>query len=419
MYSKNIIIAGPHLNFDTGINFQLQYLINLLKEKTSLNVIYCNIGKSDTNITNKFNFPIYNIKSANDLINVIDKYNIKALISSHDLVKLDTILFAKISRCFYWIHYFMSESDNHDIELVTQSEEGISKGSLNNIINHIDKFICATQTTKLAYYDIKYQQKQVYEHTLDVDVINSFIDFSFSFSQENRNIIRKSLNLHEDDFLFLVVARNQPRKNLPIYFEAIQKVNTNIKHLNIKAKLFVLSWPISNFGYDLEYLKNYYKLEGYVFLRDISNYTTEFNNSLLNDIYCAADTLLSCPYAEGFGYPIFEALLCDTPVLLSNTIEANFILQNKNLESKVTILPKGNDFFFPSINQKWSYTDINILVPNILDHMTKVANKKNENRDNLLSTFVKTYFTENRKSESEWLNQILLLNSYYNLRGIK
>lgn len=409
MYSEQIIIAGPHLNFDTGINFQLKYLINLIKTRTKYNVIYCNIGKAETQNTSQFDFPVYNIKNVDNLISIIDKYNVKRIITSHDLVKLDMILLAKINRCFNWIHYFMSESDNHSLELVTHTEDGISRGSLENIIEHIDVFIPATITSYTALKDLFQQFPSKKNSFYVLDNLPSFIDFSYSFSGTGRKMIRDNMKLTDNDFLFLVVARNQPRKNLPIYFEAIKLVNEKLKgfiKLNPPtAKLFVLSWPISPMGYDLEYLKKYYKLDGLVFLRDLSNYTEEFNKTLLNDIYSAADTLLSCPYAEGLGYPIFEAGLCDTPIILSNCMEAELILNDVNM---VTILEKGKDFFFPGVNQKWAYTDVEKLVDAMLDNMQLIDPKKdNFNRNTFISTYIKKYFNQNEIAETQWIHNLI------------
>jgi len=406
MYSQQLIIAGPHLNFDTGINFQLKYLIHFIQKTLKYNVIYCCIGAAKVQDKSKFDFPIYDISSSTDLINIIDKYNIKILISSHDLVKTDFILLSKIQRSFYWIHYFMSEADNHGVELVTNTDEGISRGSLENIINHIDKLIPATQTSRISYIDLLHQIKQLDDFNLDtIEIIDSFIDFSFSFSKDSREITRKSLGLSDDDFLFLVVARNQPRKNLPIYFEALSKINNQFKSNQnldgIKVKLFVLSWPISPMGYDLEYLKKYYHLENLVFLRDISNYTEEFSKSLLNDIYCAADTLLSCPYAEGFGYPIVESALCDTPSIISNCNEMQEIF-NINPHEKIKLLKKGNDFFFPNVNQRWSYTNVDELVEAMTKNVFDFQFKKSSERDNSLSNLIKSLYENNKPAENHW-----------------
>ena len=105
--------------------------------------------------------------------------------------------------------------------------------------------------------------------------------------KEGKAAIRRRLSLPMDAIILISVSTGSQRKNLNMIREAMKKLG-----------------------------------DGYVLIRigpglGLSNERDFFNISdeLLNDLYCASDMLIFPSAAEGFGYPLVEAMATGLPII--------------------------------------------------------------------------------------------------------
>jgi glycosyltransferase involved in cell wall biosynthesis len=107
---------------------------------------------------------------------------------------------------------------------------------------------------------------------------------------------------HLPDRFILHVGTIEPRKNLPLLFEAVKEINTP---LVVAGKLGWLTDPI------LAKVKE-------LGVEDRVTFTGFIDDDDLPALISAANVLAMPSKYEGFGLPILEAMACGTPVVASN-----------------------------------------------------------------------------------------------------
>lgn len=110
------------------------------------------------------------------------------------------------------------------------------------------------------------------------------VDPSFIILNEKINL-RKKLQLPEDKFLVLSVSTDDPRKNLKVLPETMEKLGPNFRLVRV--------------GPPSEHAFNF----------------SGISNSMLNDIYNACDVLIFPSTDEGFGIPLAEAMTVGLPIV--------------------------------------------------------------------------------------------------------
>ena len=154
-------------------------------------------------------------------------------------------------------------------------------------------------------------QVRVIYHGVDTDV----------FRPLDKNLIeqkRAEWGL-KDKIVFLMVSRNQGRKNIPEFCKAWKKFKLQRGHENCKF------WPHMNFsdamGWNLKEIFTIYDMwKDITYFPDIadgSNNLATLPEDVLNLLYnvCDVHCLIS---GEGFGLPTFEAMACKKPVINLN-----------------------------------------------------------------------------------------------------
>lgn len=118
----------------------------------------------------------------------------------------------------------------------------------------------------------------------------------------------------DSTFLVGVVGRNQVRKGLDrvldYFAEWIQTRGIN------DAALFLHVAPTADKGVNLASLRDYYGLQGKVYLSSPPNVGYGVDESLMPVLYSAFDCLVSGAYAEGWNLPALEAMSCGVPCIL-------------------------------------------------------------------------------------------------------
>jgi len=206
----------------------------------------------------------------------------------------------------------------------------------NHIINAMDRVIAYTNFGRDAllksFPDLKDKISVIYHGVNEKDF--------YPQSKEEKDAFRAKHNLG-DKFIFLVVARNQGRKNWPELFKAWKIIQ---EEAMCPGAMF---WPHTYFydpaGHNIDDLLATFKLgesSSIAFFSQIARGDSFLNLTPvkeLNNLYNAANVLVSIG-GEGFGLPVIEAMATKTPCILLNH-SATGELAGKNDERAITVEP--------------------------------------------------------------------------------
>jgi glycosyltransferase involved in cell wall biosynthesis len=135
-----------------------------------------------------------------------------------------------------------------------------------------------------------------------IHVIYEGVDPKFTPIAEPDRLSQIRAKYHLPDRFILHVGTIEPRKNLPLLFEAAAQIK---EHIVVAGKLGWLTDPI------LAKVKE-------LGVEDRVTFTGFIADDDLPALIAAATVLAMPSKYEGFGLPILEALACGTPVVASN-----------------------------------------------------------------------------------------------------
>jgi glycosyltransferase involved in cell wall biosynthesis len=193
-----------------------------------------------------------------------------------------------------------------------------------------------------------------------VDVVEKFMDKTcsyvpfgvdsncfYKFNEEEIETERGKRNLL-NKYRFICVAKNQQRKNIPAFMEALKIANmedntiVGYLHTNIDKRF--------DSQFDINYLYKKFNLENILFFPD-KKISIDMGccDEHLNVEYNCSDCMVIPSVAEGFCFPIFEAYSCGLPVVGTDcsaisefVIDKNFLVEGQryvsNLEHEVKII---------------------------------------------------------------------------------
>lgn len=128
---------------------------------------------------------------------------------------------------------------------------------------------------------------------------------------EEKETIRKGLDIPQDAFVVLTVADNQERKNLWAALEAVARLKKEIerplRYLLVTRVENPYGWRLKDLIHDLDIKK-----EVVLFERGLPI-------SSLWGLYATADVYLQTSKAEGLGLPVMDAMACGVPVVATDT----------------------------------------------------------------------------------------------------
>ncbi len=208
----------------------------------------------------------------------------------------------KSRMMFQWLGYIPIDGSAYD---------GGVPSSWISVIKNMDYKVAYTEFGK------KTISKSMPEIKNEIEIIPHGVDTKVyqPISQEEIRSIKKNLGV-DGKFIFLVVARNQPRKNIPEIMKAFKKFKAKYKAEDC------LLWLHMNFqdpmGNDIDELMNIYRMNNdIVFFDQVAHhhdYLQTMTEPDLNKLYNICDCFMLIS-GEGFGLPILEAMACKKPVI--------------------------------------------------------------------------------------------------------
>ncbi len=155
-----------------------------------------------------------------------------------------------------------------------------------------------------------------YKNNFNV-ISNGFDPKKFVDSFTNRNKIRQTLNVGEDDILIGTIARFSEQKN---HKHIILSLKGYIKYKK-NIKVVFIGMGIKNNKFIINLLKKHDLIKFFILLDSKKN-INEYMNAL--DIH-----ILASKFGEGFPNVVAETMLCKIPSICTDVGDAKFILGNQ------------------------------------------------------------------------------------------
>ena len=179
--------------------------------------------------------------------------------------------------------------------------------------------------------------------------------FNFEMSREERNELRKSLGINEDDFVLIYVAELSKRKNQQMLIKAISLLEPNVLE---KVKVLLPGKDSMNGKYQ-ELAKNLNVDKNIQFL----GYRTD-----IPKLMKISDLAVSTSRQEGLPVNLMEAMFCNLPIIATDCRGNRDLVQKESIvgidsieELKNKIMQRianNKKYVYNSIQQ---YTEKNVL----------------------------------------------------------
>lgn len=274
-----------------------------IREKYNVVILteYSNNGYL-ADIARKNGIPVYSFfGSSNNIHKLVKSLNIKIVHFHYNIFGIEE--YKKLNvKTVYTIH------NNY----IWFDKDGVAER--NTHYKYVDKFVAVSSQVKEFFC----QKFGISEE--EVDVITNGIEYHDT--DKIQPIPRQEIGLEEDDFVFINVATFNPIK----YHFAQAKALSKLTSAYPKMKLVILG----NIG-DKEYYKQFRE-----FIRDLK---LEDKIKIINyvpkqEVYRylkMADCFIMTSLAEGFGLAAAEAMLCEKPLILTNTGAARDFINNNDI----------------------------------------------------------------------------------------
>lgn len=156
----------------------------------------------------------------------------------------------------------------------------------------------------------------------------------------------------EEKFVVGCVARNQPRKNLPVLIEGFAEFARDKKDV----VLYLHSDP-DDVGWDLLDLLRRHRIFDQTCISAHASITQGVRDEQLNEIYNQFDVMVLPSAGEGFGLPILEAMAAGVPVIATDYSACTELLVGRGQLIKVASFVTAGRH-----NVQYAIPDLNDLV---------------------------------------------------------
>jgi len=147
---------------------------------------------------------------------------------------------------------------------------------------------------------------------LDIDMLYHGVDTSVFKPLPNREEIRRRGGL-DGRFVVGCVARNQPRKLLPVLIRAFA-----VFAQDKPESLLYLHTNPDDIGWDIRDLLARHGIDRRTLISRANAVDNGLTPTQLNEVYNAFDVFVLPSAAEGFGLPLVEAMAAGVPVIATN-----------------------------------------------------------------------------------------------------
>lgn len=146
---------------------------------------------------------------------------------------------------------------------------------------------------------------------LDIELIYHGIDTNV-FRPLDKAEVKQKFKV-EGKFVVGCVARNQPRKQLPLLIRAFAQF-----HRSHPDSVLLLHTDPDDIGWDLDGLVTRYGVDDATIISRVQNVTRGISAADLNFVYNCMDVMALPTAGEGFGLPIVEAMAAGVPVVVTD-----------------------------------------------------------------------------------------------------
>lgn len=395
MSNKNVLLIGSHANRKTGINYVLMRIAEVM-QKAGYKVFYTSISGGET-ITPFLASKIPFTDSSRDprrILETIRTVRPFLVISFDDIWHLEGVEYARQMYPFYWVHYLITEESNLHPFRMASTPQGVYKVDMRPTLTRCDKIIPCTEMAETV-------GKNWSLTNLSPVIRPPVPDDLFKFDKKARYKFRNENGYFDEDFIFVVVARNFIRKNIPFVIETFHHLQQNYKKAKSdctpKLYLHVPRVPqVPIYGYDLEYLLSLYNRDDSIKISTTKEMVSfeEQEDETLNAMYSGGDCLLSLSNAEGIGYPPIEAMLTNMPILVGHGGYPKFFAK-ANADENLYVEAAGH-FTPPGMNQVWFQYSVQQALDEMNQAIHKFMDKRpKKNRETILSYFEVNKFQQN------------------------
>lgn len=241
-------------------------------------------------------------------------------------------------RAFYTIGYFPVDCD----VLVPNTFECLNQFNVSVVYTKYAKEIISKARPDLA-------------DQINVIYLACEPDKYYPFSKEKRRQVRKDrFDIDDDTFLCISVNRNQHRKDLGrlmhIFHEFHKKHKDSLLYMHCAQNDFGGSLPTMAAALGIPLSGPHTEI---IWTGPDFNVSHGFTWETMNEIYNAADCLLSCSTGEGWGLSTTEAMAAGCPVIVPAGT-ANWEIVGRN-EERGHLVKAGGDID----HQTWNYGFVN------------------------------------------------------------
>ena len=198
-------------------------------------------------------------------------------------------------------------------------------------------------------------------HGVDTDIFRPIVQFP---KRALREKIFTGVEFGEDDFLILAVSQHQKRKGLVQTLQVFKRLREMMPNRVFRLYMHMPSENKSE-GTDLKVVARNLGLPDVMFGDSsfVGNHAMIDENGL-NQLYNAADLLLTTTYGEGWGLPITEAMAAGCPVA------------GPRHTSVAELLADGRGVLFGTLGDDWIVNDNSRLRPrtDVDDASLQIAN---------------------------------------------
>ncbi len=269
--------------------------------------------------SNQFPFPLWHTNAAKeDAGNMAAKNGIKTIDSVLKQFRPDiTVFFGDI----YMMDWIMDHPGIKNTHIVTYFPvDGMPlPDKWKQYLQYVDTPITFSEFGQTVASNALNREIKMIYHGVDYPM------WSQRLHPDVRKTKRISMFGSDDVYVFGMVARNQPRKNIPAFFEAFSEHSKN----HPKSRLLMHSCRVDQ-GWNLDRLAFEYGIANKIFFTPNITPNKGVDCRELKVIYDAMDVHVNTAWGEGFGIPIIESMACGIPNLVpAYTVGPEFIRNSK------------------------------------------------------------------------------------------